>query len=278
MATFILRKSLGNSALRSSVAGGAPGDTLRYSVVLNATSSDTLTLTDTVARKNILARPISEASTWTDTQTRTTAPKRTGAETLTEADTNTRVVARSRTGTDILTTVESIVRRNTLARALAEATSLADALTDTYSPKRSIADTLSEIEALVRSVVDNRSPADTETLTNNNATRVDTLTRTATESTSWSDSFTRSTSPHRTISDLWTTGAAVIQRLAPDFIRFMVHLSGTVADIQDDPDSPSGSQLVDDGNLGEVRVSFPQPPGGLTTGAGLQEFRIKITP
>lgn len=69
------------------------------------------------------------------------------------------------------------------------------------------------------------------------------------------------------------------ERLAPDAIVDIVNLSpSTVGHLQDDPDSPDGNWLVASSNNVDtsVRVSFPSPTGNLTTGAGLQNFRILV--
>ena len=68
------------------------------------------------------------------------------------------------------------------------------------------------------------------------------------------------------------------ETLAPEALLDQTNLTGTVADIDDDPDSPDGNWLteVDDGDDSICRVSFPSPSGNLTTGAGLQEFRAWI--
>lgn len=68
------------------------------------------------------------------------------------------------------------------------------------------------------------------------------------------------------------------ERLAPDALLEQLNLSGSVTDVDDDPDSPDGAWLVHDGGNGNTicRVSFPSPTGNPTTGSGLQEFRVQI--
>lgn len=64
---------------------------------------------------------------------------------------------------------------------------------------------------------------------------------------------------------------------APDAILASAGLSGTVADIDDDPDSPDGAWLTAGQNAStSVRVSFPTPTGNPTAGSGLQEFRVLL--
>ncbi len=67
-------------------------------------------------------------------------------------------------------------------------------------------------------------------------------------------------------------------RIAPDAIITQTNLNGAVTDIDDDPDSPDGSWLTASANQQNsiLQVSFPTPANTLTTGAGLQEFRIQI--
>ena len=68
------------------------------------------------------------------------------------------------------------------------------------------------------------------------------------------------------------------ERLAPDALLEQTNLSGTVADIDDDPDSPDGAWLTAPGsnNNTTARVSFPLPSGVPTIGTGLQEFRVLV--
>ena len=65
------------------------------------------------------------------------------------------------------------------------------------------------------------------------------------------------------------------ERQSPDALLVQTNLTGAVAAIQDDPDSPDGNWLTADSNNANsvCRVSFPTPTGNPTTGAGLQEFR-----
>lgn len=69
-----------------------------------------------------------------------------------------------------------------------------------------------------------------------------------------------------------------IERLAPDSILASQDLSGTVADIDDDPDSPDGAWLTAPGSNTEtsVRVSFPSPSGTLDGTANAQEIRALV--
>ena len=69
-----------------------------------------------------------------------------------------------------------------------------------------------------------------------------------------------------------------IERLAPDAILAQTNLSGAVTAIDEDPDSADASWLTAPGsnNATAVRVSFPTPSGPLTTGAGVQNFRVQV--
>ena len=67
------------------------------------------------------------------------------------------------------------------------------------------------------------------------------------------------------------------ERLAPDAILVQTGLSGSVTAIDEDPDSPDASWLTSSvGTNTDLRVSFPLPSGNLNTGAGLQEFRVRV--
>lgn len=68
------------------------------------------------------------------------------------------------------------------------------------------------------------------------------------------------------------------ERQSPDVLIAQDNLTGTVTDIQDDPDSPDTNWLTAiSNNVNTVcHVSFPTPTGNPTTGAGLQEFKIWV--
>ena len=68
------------------------------------------------------------------------------------------------------------------------------------------------------------------------------------------------------------------ERLAPDAILVQTNLTGTVADIDDDPDAPDANWLTASGNNAntDVRGSFPSPTGSPTVGADLQAFRVQV--
>ena len=64
------------------------------------------------------------------------------------------------------------------------------------------------------------------------------------------------------------------ERLAPDSILASSNLSGSVADIDDDPDSPDASWLTTtEGGASDLRISFPTPSSDPAVGADLQENR-----
>jgi len=65
------------------------------------------------------------------------------------------------------------------------------------------------------------------------------------------------------------------ERQSPDAILASTNLTGSVSDIQDDPDSPDANWLTATSPQVDtaLRVSFPTPTGDPITGAGLQEFR-----
>lgn len=73
------------------------------------------------------------------------------------------------------------------------------------------------------------------------------------------------------------------ERQEPDVLVASTGLTGTVSDIQADPDSKSwtaGANLRATSNnvSTDIHCSFPDPTGDLNTGAGLQEFRILLRP
>lgn len=68
------------------------------------------------------------------------------------------------------------------------------------------------------------------------------------------------------------------ERLAPDAILSSSNLSGSVTDIDEDPDSNDANWMVASSNnvATNVRTSLPTPTPTLTVGAGLQEFRACV--
>jgi len=67
------------------------------------------------------------------------------------------------------------------------------------------------------------------------------------------------------------------ERLAPDSILASSNLSGSVADIDDDPDSPDASWLTTtEGGASDLRTSFPTPSSDSAVGADLQENRWQV--
>lgn len=68
------------------------------------------------------------------------------------------------------------------------------------------------------------------------------------------------------------------EQQSPDAILELANLSGVVSSVQDDPDNPDGSWLLQVSNNADTvcRVSFPSPSGSPTGGVGLQEFRIWV--
>ena len=64
----------------------------------------------------------------------------------------------------------------------------------------------------------------------------------------------------------------------PDAVLASTNFTGSVSDIQDDPDAPDGNWLVATSITlpSSVRVSFPTPSGSLIPGLGLQEFRVLV--
>jgi len=68
------------------------------------------------------------------------------------------------------------------------------------------------------------------------------------------------------------------ERLSPDAILELTNLTGTVSEIQDDPDSPDTNWLDGVSNNADsvCRASFPTPTGNPTVGANLQEFRVLV--
>jgi hypothetical protein len=67
---------------------------------------------------------------------------------------------------------------------------------------------------------------------------------------------------------------------APDALLAYTETSGTplLINVQDDPDVPDANWIISQGfdRSPTVRVSFPTPPGTLTTGADKQEFRAAL--
>jgi hypothetical protein len=69
-----------------------------------------------------------------------------------------------------------------------------------------------------------------------------------------------------------------VERIAPDALLEQVNLTGSLTDIDEDPDSPDGLWLeeVDDGEDTICRTSFGTPSGNPEVGADLQDFRLWV--
>lgn len=68
------------------------------------------------------------------------------------------------------------------------------------------------------------------------------------------------------------------ERQPPDAVLESNGLTGGLADIDEDPDSPDENWMVATGNNvnTDVRTSFATPTGNPTVGAGLQEFKVWV--
>jgi hypothetical protein len=68
------------------------------------------------------------------------------------------------------------------------------------------------------------------------------------------------------------------ETLAPDAVLDSTNYTTlNLTDIDEDPGSPDGVFGTWDGNGNTIaRLSFPSPSGNLTTGAGLQTFRVEF--
>lgn len=69
------------------------------------------------------------------------------------------------------------------------------------------------------------------------------------------------------------------ERIAPDTLITQTNLSGSITDIDDDPDSPDGNWLLEIAapSVDTIcLVGFASPVGTLTTGTGLQEFKAWV--
>lgn len=74
------------------------------------------------------------------------------------------------------------------------------------------------------------------------------------------------------------TVLAATESLAPDALLQQDNLSGTLADIDEDPDSPDTNWLIHIASKTDTvtRVSFPTPTGNPTMGVDLQEFKVWV--
>ena len=77
---------------------------------------------------------------------------------------------------------------------------------------------------------------------------------------------------------LATNVFALSERQPPDAVLESNNLTGGLADIDEDPDSPDGNWMVATGNNvnTDVRTSFATPTGNPTVGADLQEFKAYV--
>lgn len=72
--------------------------------------------------------------------------------------------------------------------------------------------------------------------------------------------------------------AAGAEQIFPDALTTQTNFTGTVADIDEDPDSPDANWLIAASNnvATTAHVTFPTPTDPLVSGAGLQEFRVWV--
>ena len=67
------------------------------------------------------------------------------------------------------------------------------------------------------------------------------------------------------------------QRLPPSDIILQTNLTGSLSDIQDDPDSPDSNWLTAPNNVTTVLlVNFDTPDDDLQSGTDTQEFRVLV--
>lgn len=80
--------------------------------------------------------------------------------------------------------------------------------------------------------------------------------------------------------DFWLTDPAwpepAYAALYPDSIATQTNIGGTVADIDEDPDSPDANWMNGTGAV-VLRVTFPTPAANLLAGF-TQEFRVRVRP
>lgn len=69
---------------------------------------------------------------------------------------------------------------------------------------------------------------------------------------------------------------SVQEWFSPDAVLSQTNISGAVAVIQDDPDTPDESWMAGTGAI-VLRVSFPTPPADLIPGV-VQKFRVRVRP
>lgn len=67
------------------------------------------------------------------------------------------------------------------------------------------------------------------------------------------------------------------QRLSPDGIATQTNITGAVADIVNDPDTPNGTWMLGTGAV-VLRVTFPTPAASLQPFPNNQEFRVRARP
>ncbi len=68
-----------------------------------------------------------------------------------------------------------------------------------------------------------------------------------------------------------------LDNLSPDVLQVQTNLTGAVTDIDEDPDIDDGNWLTAPNDvITTCRVSFPTPSSAPMTGAGMQEFKIRV--
>lgn len=239
------------------------------------TPSDTRITAESAVRLDTTARTVAEALAPTEAATRGLTGARSLSDAISFVGTLASLYIPGRLVFDTRVTAETVVRFLTLARASTDSLTADDLLVGDYDPRRTPSETVARADAIVSAVTRPRSITETRTLVEVVARTLVSV-RSLAEAVDLAQDLVALVVRFRTAADSWSTGLPVVQRLAPDFIRFAVHLAGNVAAVQDDPDDADDTWLTADATPGELRVSFPRPPSAPRTGAGQQEFRIRI--
>lgn len=94
----------------------------------------------------------------------------------------------------------------------------------------------------------------------------------------WPPTATSTTdTPSVSVVEAATITKVAPERLAPDAVLLQTNLTGTLSQIQDDPDSPDANWMTGGAGVNVLRVSFPTPANSLVAGF-TQEFRVRVRP
>ena len=215
---------------------------------LQRTASDTVSLSESVARVLTLARTAADTVTASESVSRTLTLLRSVSDSVGLSDSVARVLSLVRTASDTVTVGNTVARVVSLARTASDTVGLSDAVTRTGTFLRTVADAVTISESVAGLKVLPRTVADSVTLSDSVA-RVLTLARTLSDSVTASEFVARVLTLLRSVSDGVTVGNTVARvvtnvRAAADSVTLSDSVARIVTNLRAAADSVTASDTV----------------------------------